>query len=295
MSIVRELAYLHVLASDIWFNRTMSTVSCFVDGKPGGAIPVSDRGFLYGHGLFETMRLWEGELPLLEFHLARLAEGARKLSLCCDLDTLRLELMHSLSAFPIKGVVKLILTAGDGRRGYRPHGESKSRCVIQFFELEPSPAIDRLQVCDYRLPHNSTLAGIKHLNRLDQVIAAAELAPGCDGLLLDQEGKVTEALSSNIFVLSGGRWLTPSLSKAGVSGVMRAVLKREVFPALGLLSTDIEMELDILRAAQEVFVCNAVVGITPVAEVAGIRRWSTTPQTESLRAKLAERYLCFSA
>jgi len=273
----------------------MSAVSCFVDGKPGGAIPVSDRGFLYGHGLFETMRLLQGELPLLEFHLARLGEDARKLSLNCDLDRLRLELMDSLNTFPVQGVVKLILTAGDGRRGYRPHGESKSRCVIQFFELERGPAIHRLQVCDYRLPHNPVLAGIKHLNRLDQVTAAAELAPGCDGLLLDQEGKVIEALSSNIFVLSEGQWLTPSLSKAGVSGVMRTVLKREIFPALGLVATDIEMDLNVLRAAQEVFICNAVVGITPVAEVVGIGRWSMTPQTELLKTKLAEQYLCFSA
>ena len=109
----------------------------FIDGKPETAIPASDRGFLYGHGLFETMRLWRGELPLLEIHLTRLIAGAKTLAIKFDQKELRRQLNNALSHFPVQGLVKLVLTAGDSARGYRYDSDaknSKSRCMIQYFE-----------------------------------------------------------------------------------------------------------------------------------------------------------------
>ena len=287
---------------------TGAGTNLFIDGKPEQSIPATDRGFLYGHGLFETMCLWQGGLPLLELHLTRLAEGAKILSIKFDLEELRAQLSNALSYFPARGLVKLVLTAGDSERGYHysPAASpgamnSRSRCLIEYFEPRSGVDETRLQVCRYRLPHNSKLAGIKHLNRLDQVIAATEIPPRCDGLLLDQAGNVIEALSSNLFLLCGTQWLTPSLASSGVAGVMRELLAGSIMPTMEieLLYQDIDPEM--LKIADEVFICNAVNGITLVSEITGLARSSspsrisfkTHPQTELIRAELAERYPCF--
>lgn len=272
----------------------MNTVNWFfVDGAVEASLPTTDRGLLYGHGLFETMRLWHGELPLLGFHLARLAIDAKKLGLRCDVADLRAEIEGILPGLPPGGIVKLMLTAGDSARGYRFPEPTKSRRVVQFFPSSGKAALDVLQICAYRLPANPALAGIKHLNRLDQVIAAVELPPHHDGLLLDHGERVIEALSSNLFLLWQNQWLTPRLDKSGVAGVMRALLIEHVLPEMGITVTCRDIDLEMLSRADEVFTCNAVSGITPIAEVIGVGRWTKTPGTASICVKLSERYPCF--
>lgn len=283
----------------------MVITELFVDGEPDGSVPASDRGLLYGHGLFETMRLWRGELPLLDLHLARLESGARALSIVCDLRALKLQLNCLLPKLPAEGLLKLVLTAGDGLRGYRYDSasrESKARCLIQYFALDHGSSEVRLKLCEYRLPDNPRLAGIKHLNRLDQVMAAAELPPKSDGLLLDQTGNVIEALSSNLFILYQGQWLTPSLQKSGVAGVMRQLLMDRVMPAVDLTPLCQDIELGMLQGAEEIFICNAVRGISSVTEIRGLAQtlFSTagTPSSEStqtalIQAELGKQYPCF--
>lgn len=272
----------------------MNTVNWFfVDGAVEASLPTTDRGLLYGHGLFETMCLWQGQLPLLDFHLTRLATDAKKLGLFCDVADLRAEIQGILPGLPSDGVVKLILTAGDSPRGYRFPEPTKSRRVVQFFPSSDRAALDVLQICAYRLPANPALAGVKHLNRLDQVIAAAELPLHHDGLLLDHGERVIEALSSNLFLLWQNQWLTPRLDKSGVAGVMRALLIEQVLPEMGITVTCQDIDLEMLSRAHEVFTCNAASGITPIAEVIGIGRWEDTPETASIRVKLSERYPCF--
>lgn len=239
------------------------------------------------------MRLWHGELPLLDFHLTRLATDARKLGLSCDLYDLRGEIKSILSSLPSDGFVKLILTAGDSPRGYRFPTPTKSRRIVQFFPMASGSAVETLQVCAYRLPANPALAGIKHLNRLDQVIAAAELSSGYDGLLLDHGERVIEALSSNIFLLWQNQWLTPRLDKSGVAGVMRALLIEHVLPEMGITVTCQDVDLEMLSSADELFTCNAASGITSITEVVGVGRWTMMPKTASIRVKLNERYPCF--
>ncbi len=282
------------------------TGNTYLDGKLCQNILADDRGFVYGHGLFETMRLWQGTLPLLDRHLTRLASGAKRLVIPCNVEALKVQLGDILPKFAGEGLVKLILTAGDAPRGYRYHpadSESKPRCLVQYFEPVVGVENITLQLCQYRLPHNPALAGVKHLNRLDQVIAAMELPSSCDGLLLDQSGQVVEALSSNIFLLYQDQWLTPSLDSCGVAGVMRDLLVAQLMPALGIKPKITDISLGILGDADEVFICNAVNGITPVAEVVGSEGRGTmykpTPtrfenQTSLISAELARQYSCFA-
>lgn len=271
----------------------MGVISCFVNGRPEAGLSSYDRGISYGHGLFETMRLWQGTLPLFDWHLKRLTADSKILSLHYDPEEIVAQVEGALAAFPPDGVVKLILTAGAAVRGYRYPRGSKVSCVVQYFELSPSPAAKTLQLCNYRLPHNPYLAGIKHLNRLDQVIAATELLPGSDGLLLDQTDIVIEALSSNIFLLAGSHWLTPSLFKSGVSGVMRTLLIEDIFVGMGTTVSIADIDINMLADASEVFTCNAVSGITTITEVPGIASWATSQASEIIRDRLTERYPCF--
>lgn len=276
----------------------MPTVFSFVDGKPQASLSLNDRGLNYGHGLFETVRLSSGELPLWRYHRQRLIRGADKLGIALESSRLETYLQQALEAFPSDGMLKLLLTAGLGPRGYRQQRRSSSY-ALQYF---PLPSVVkagglRLQRCNYTLAHNAQLAGIKHLNRLDQVLAADELKEGYDGLLLDVDDNVIEALSSNIFLFDGQSWLTPALDSCGVAGVMRRLLYEEIMPNLGLRVIVKPVSLASLLNASEVFVCNAVRGIQPVCELAGLARWSFQPsgaETARVMAQLTKTYPCFS-
>ncbi len=277
----------------------MVTTSNFVDGKPQASLSLNDRGLNYGHGLFETMRLSAGQLPLWHYHRQRLCIGADRLGIALDSSRLDTYLQQALDAFPADGMLKLLLTAGLGPRGYRQQSQASSY-VLQYFPLPPvaNPAALRLQRCQYALPHNAQLAGIKHLNRLDQVLAAAELKDGFDGLLLDVDGNVVEALSSNIFLFDGQNWLTPELNLCGVAGVMRRLLCEEIIPSLGQQVVVQPLALTSLVNACEVFVCNAVRGIQPVCELEGLARWplqSNGAETAKIIAQLTQTYPCFTA
>ncbi|HCO58657.1 MAG TPA: aminodeoxychorismate lyase [Porticoccaceae bacterium] len=274
-----------------------------IDGVPATAHLAHDRALQFGHGLFETMCLWQGAIPLLERHLARLARGAEVLGIAYQEDLIRRHLHSALEHFPADGVVKLVLTAGIGKRGYRyclEEGVAEPRCLLYFFERPPQQVGIALQVCDYRLPQNPRLAGIKHLNRLDQVLAAVELADEKEGLLLDSSGNVIEALSSNIFLYCHGQWLSPQLNNAGVAGVMRALLLERVLPLLGKAVQCRDVTLVELAAADEIFICNAVRGIIPVESISGELQWSPRggaalcDNSRDLQIELNRLYPCFA-
>lgn len=284
-----------MLFDGICFNCAMSAANSFVDGKPCNTLPMSDRGFAYGHGLFETMRLWRGGLPLLDRHLDRLRAGAGVLGIHCDIAAVQVELDDILRQLPADGVLRLTLTAGTAPRGYRYPSAVPARRVVQYYPwLKVSTTRQVVQICEYRLPDNAHLAGIKHLNRLDQVMAAREVVAQRDGLLLDPAGHVIEALSSNIFICHAGRWLTPGLKQSGVAGVMRGVLLSEILPGIGLDCLRCEFDLSVLEEASEVFLCNAVSGIVPVGEAIAVGKWAQGPDFTRIQAALSERYPCFA-
>ena len=244
-------------------------IHALVDGLPADVITVDDRGLQYGHGMFETCRIVDGRVPLWTYHRARLDQTAQRLNIPLLLDPIDAEVAE-LGATQRSGIIKVLVTAGAGR-GYRSDGNAARR-VLAVYPLSDTAADGRngatVRMCRTRLATQPALAGLKHLNRLEQVLARAEWNdPGvAEGLMCDLDGRLIEGIATNLFLVQGGRIVTPDLRRCGVAGVMRRVLIEE------RLGIDAPIEIrDVdpneLDAADECFLTNAVVGIRPVARV----------------------------
>jgi 4-amino-4-deoxychorismate lyase len=244
----------------------------FVNGRASGLDP-ADRGLAYGDGLFETMAATDGVIGWLDYHLERLADGCRRLAFpVFDERATRAELA---ARCPTSGraVVKLIVTRGSGDRGYGPPQPSQPTRIVAISDWPERPARHythgiTVRVCALRLGENPLLAGLKHLNRLEQVLAELELR-GSDaqqGLLLSTRGRVVGGSSSNVFAVRDGGLLTPALTRCGIRGVMRRVVL-ESARDLGLRAEERDLRLADLHAADELFVTNALIGIWPVARL----------------------------
>lgn len=206
-----------------------------VNGVADAQVSAFDRGFLYGDGLFETMRLEAGRVPLLERHLQRLTTDAARLNIACNPVRLREQFDEiialattrwQLASADLNATIKLVLTRGVGGRGYLSGDDLEATVCLQiFYRAKFEQKISSLWLCETRLAA-SALAGVKHCNRLEQILAAQEVqAHGCDeGLMCDFSGVPIEAVSNNIFVVIGGTLVTPAIGECGVAGVMRAWL-----------------------------------------------------------------------
>lgn len=260
----------------------------WVDGQPADALSLKDRGLAYGDGLFETIAVKAGQPRLLERHLARLAEGCSRLAITTDHVLIRSEVLAYAEALG-EGVLKLILTRGDGLRGYAPAPQAQARRILQgnppaaYAPIHSEQGV-RLFPCATRLSEQPLLAGLKHLNRLEQVLARAEWrdAEHAEGLMLDASGRVIEGVFSNLFLVRDGCLVTPDLSRCGVAGVMRAEILFQA-ASLGIATQVADIHVDQLQQADEVFVCNSVYGIWPVLACAGMS-WSAGPLTRKLQA-----------
>ncbi len=250
--------------------------------SPVPAVDAGDRGLAYGDGLFETMRVARGRLPWWPAHHARLARGAAALGLVAPpRDWLEAGLAALLAGAPSDAVLKLVLTRGAGGRGYAPQGAGEPTLVLSLHPLPAAIAAPLvLRWCTLRLALQPALAGHKHLNRLEQVMARAEWDdPDVhEGLLLDARGRVACATAANVFARIDGRWLTPRVDECGVAGVARAWLLDRVPDAAEAALSPADVE-----SAEALFLCNAVRGILPVGRL-GERRW---PPHEGLRALAA--------
>jgi len=275
--------------------KIVTESSTFIDAVPASAVDVADRGLAYGHGLFETMRMAAGRIPLWSYHRERLLRGLPLLGIELAESRLEAEFAGVLKQLPADGVVKLMVTAGSGGRGYRAPATIVPRILWQRSSAPPSRDRARLQVCRHRLPIHGALAGLKHLNRLDQVIAAGELVGDNLGLMLDADGNLVEGVSHNLFMYIDGSWLTPPLDRCGVAGVMRAVLMREIFPQAQERVRESRCVLEDLHRCEALFLCNAVTGITQGSAVEGGPEWNFSDKTRRIRAVLEEKYPCFTA
>ena len=266
-----------------------------VDGVPCAFLPVSDRGLAYGDGLFETLRVSDGIVHHGERHLARLRAGADRLGIVAPCDAVWQEDLAKI--IPPGGgrwVVKLILCRGEGGRGYAPAPNATSRRIVQIFDWPEWPTIYAAQgietaVCATRLGTNPLLAGLKHLNRLEQVLASAELATAglLEGLMLDQNDHLIEGTRSNVFVGLGGSLLTPQLDRCGVAGVMREIILEHAARA-GIQVFERRLPLSQLCEATEMFFCNSLLGIWPVHTLRRpfVREFGVGPLTRHLQEQL---------
>lgn len=247
----------------------------FVDGQPDAGVDPADRGLAYGDGVFETMACRGGRIRRLEYHLDRVIHGCARLAIPApDRAGLRAEIESACPAAE-PAVVKLIVTRGSGARGYAVPEPAVPRRIVS---ISPWPDPPRslytrgvsVRTCALRLGENPQLAGIKHLSRLEQVLARMELigTGAHEGLLRSTSGALVSGTSSNVFAVDGGRLLTPRLERCGVHGVMRRIVLERA-GEVGLQGLETEMTADALPGCDELFVTNAVLGIRPVAELDG--------------------------
>jgi len=260
---------------------------CWIDGAPQDSLSVKDRGLAYGDGLFETILVKAGQPLLFERHLQRLALGGLRLALNLDLPLIESE-CQVFAAQLVEGVMKLIVTRGDGMRGYAPAIDAQPRRILQGSALPAYPAAHadqgiKLFPCRTRLAEQPLLAGLKHLNRLEQVIARGEWsdAEHAEGLMRDTTGRIIEGVYSNLFLVKGGVLLTPDLSRCGVAGVMRGELLAQA-EQINLPARALDLQLSDLQKADEVFVCNSVYGIWPVRRFEQ-HNWPLGPVTRKLQ------------
>lgn len=248
------------------------TTSWLVNGTDGAVDP-GDRGLAYGDGLFETMAVLNGKIRRLDLHLDRLMEGCRRLKITPpDPDAIRNDL-EALRPDADRAVAKLIVTRGPGARGYLPTGNSESTRIVGIGPWPDYPAANHtegvaVRSCQLRLGENPLLAGLKHLNRLEHVLARMEweAGPWDEGLLTDTSGSVVGGTMSNVFCVRGDTLLTPALRRCGVKGVMRRTVM-ELAPGQGLEVEESDFAPGLLNESDEIFLTNAVFGIWPVRQL----------------------------
>lgn len=244
-----------------------------VNGIPAEQIAATDRGLHYGDGLFETIAVRDGRLLLWRRHWRRLVEGCVRLSLPVPNERDMLAEARAVCAGRARAVVKLLVTRGSGDRGYRLPTVVESNRVVMVAPWPAYPISHAedgvvVRVCSMRLGRNPRLAGIKHLNRLEQVMARAEWDDPAvvEGLLLDDADHVIEATAANVFLVHGNVLVTPSLRQCGVAGVVRDALL-EWAPRFGLVAKVGPVTLADVWKADEVFLTNSVIGVWPVRRV----------------------------
>lgn len=246
-----------------------------IDGCPQETIAADDRGLLYGDGLFETIRCIDGEPRLWREHLARLRHGCMQIKIPFDIpDSVLLEEAKTAVGAE-SGVLRLTVTRGSGPRGYRSPVISRPRRIMQFSPLGASSNADRRSkaaratLCHTRLAHQPMLAGLKHLNRLEQVVARSEWADEYfEGFMQDQAGNLVEGTMSNLFLVKQGVLTTPELSRCGVEGVMRGLVMAQA-RSLGIDVSVAAVTLKDAEQADGIFVTNSLLGIVPVHEFRG--------------------------
>lgn len=254
--------------------------------------PAPLRAALYGDGLFETMRVHRGGIPLLNRHLARLQRDAPRLGFRLPAPDILVTLLHDAARAHPEATLRLALFAPDGPRGYA-RGEVEPVVRVDAHRLPPADAAPlRMVISEVALPAPDPLAGAKHGNRLAQVQAARGLPDDAEeALMLDPAGRPVCALSGNLWAVIDGRVLTPPIRDCGVRGVLRDWLL-ELGPGLGIEIAEARLTLADLRRAEELFLSNALRGLRAVGSLRLDRvchRPGSAAYTRALAAALCAR------
>jgi 4-amino-4-deoxychorismate lyase len=250
-----------------------------VNGIETSALTISDRGLAYGDGLFETMRIVGGKIPLLKFHVERFDRGVHCLKLGAP-QKLRREFKKTVEHLLAQlaennltdnALVKVMVTRGCGGIGYLPPEQAECTFICQAFNLPEYPSEYsnkgiQAKIIEHRLPLHPALAGIKHLNRLDQVLASQELNGEQEGLIFDQNNHLIEGLKSNVLIFEGRDVLTPLLENCGVQGTLRQYLIEHA-KALGFQIQVAEIDKNRLKSADGISMINSVFGLWPVLTI----------------------------
>jgi len=268
-----------------------------VNGEAADSISASDRGLTYGDGVFETCRLLNGAAPLWEYHARRLRHGLLRLDISCEISAVESCVERTLSLVSPSQldnkVLKVIVTRGVGGRGY---GFSRELAATVICSLSDMPALTGeavgLPVLQTRLACSSALAGLKHLNRLENVLLKAECQSlGVDdGLACNEMGRVIETTHSNVFFKFTDGWRTPLLNLSGVAGVMRQLVLDELSASSDFTVQETDISVSDLTKVDAAFCCNSIRGLTAIKSI-DKRVLQIDPQYLQLKKSLNNRWL----
>jgi len=234
-------------------------------------VPVNDRGFMYGDGLFESVRVVNGRPFRLAQHLERMTRGADFLKIrspyaAKELQSFVEQLIETNEMS--EAVLRMTLTRGPGQRGYLPVTEAKPTVVMT---LHAAPAAENpmpwsLITSSFRVLAADPLSSFKTLSKLTHVMARAEAAEqGADeALLINTNGEVAETASGNIFWIYNDQICTTPTGRGVLPGITRAVVL-EICQALGLQTNKRVIKPEALRNSEGIFLTQSVFGIVPVA------------------------------
>ena len=234
---------------------------------------IENRGLAYGDGLFETIACIDGELRHWDAHISRLGSGCETLKISApNFSALQRETL-SLLGDRERAIAKIIITRGAGGRGYTPTVTAQSDRLVQLFDWPRQLDVWRstgisIGICETILASNAQLAGLKHLNRLEQVLAAGECQQfGWDeGLMRTASGNVICGTKTNLFLVKNGVLVTPGVSKCGVAGTMRSKVISAA-DALNVTFAERDVTIESLLDADNLFVTNAVIGLAHVNQL----------------------------
>jgi len=263
--------------------------SSLVNGEISDLVSSSDRGLAYGDGVFETIAVQGGNARLWQGHMDRLQRGCQRLNIVAPPQEVLLRELKTVAAGLGLCIVKIIVTRGVGGRGYAPPATATPCRVVSAHPWPGGVDEDRQLgvhgvLCETRLALQPQLRGIKHLNRLEQVLAAQELErdpakQGKQGILMNTEGFLITAISANLFIVNDGLLLTPRMDRCGVHGVLRERLLREQVARCERR----RITMDMLREADEVFLCSSVRGIVALRSLETLS-WEIGPVTREMQA-----------
>lgn len=265
--------------------------------------PFNNRAAIYGDGCFTTAAMVNGKVELLEYHLNRLGHACSELHLPMPqshIDLLRKHMQNAANN-NTNGVLKVLLSAGSGGRGYQRNPSSDTEAFIQLLEPVSHYSVWRkngvtLSISSEKLSINQCLAGIKHLNRLEQVLLREQQLAGEDALVCDTQDIIVESFAGNVFWYALGRWFTPDLSLTGVSGVMRNYILDSLTQS-GTQVSIVRATPAALSVATEVFICNSLMKVVPVKQIMDtqgkeLASFSQHNQTNALIKLISHRVNC---
>jgi len=259
-----------------------------INGQTSDTLSVHDRGLHYGDGLFETLAVQNGMPLCWDRHYLRLVRGCDQLHINCPEPDLLLTELNQLVRNTKQVVLKIIITRGEGSRGYRlPEPVLPATRILGVFPWPSWPEKNYtagvvLKLCKTRLGKSPALAGIKHLNRLEQVLARSEWDNPeiSEGIMLDMDDNVIEGTMSNIFIVNNNTLITPDLTFCGIAGVVRECIL-DLAQDIGFTTKIKNISEPELYSASEIFLCNSVIGLWPVQRIEG-REIQAGPVTKKI-------------
>ncbi len=264
-----------------------------INGKFVDELAAHDRGLHYGDGLFETITVENMQLLCWDEHLKRLERGCIKLNIAVPDKNLLKSEVSALINTESQGVIKIIISRGQGGRGYKILENIAPTRIISLYPWpnycnENSSSGVKTRICKYRYAKNPFLAGIKHLNRLEQILARSEWNDNsiAEGIVMDSENYIIEGTMSNIFCIIGKTLYTPDLSACGIEGIVRG----KIIELASNLKFNVEIKkipLGFLMNAEEIFMCNSIIGVWPV-NIIDETKFSKHKKTQNIIKTLQE-------